>query len=208
MSWKLTFLAAVVIVTLAGVAVAAGGGSKDVTLCASKPDGAVSLAPKNGKCAKGSKKLVIAKQGPQGAAGVPGAPGAPGTTASIQPEPVHVVGSAVAGGCIANPGTFCGSAGVGSAQWHGYEDWGPVGFQKDAAGYVHLQGGAAFGGSGQTDDRMFYLPAGYRPAAKVQVAATECDGTAISVFIGTDGEVRPDPVNFLCVVLDGVSFRP
>lgn len=205
MSWRLTVLAAVAIVAIAGVAVAAkGGGSKDVTLCAAKKGGDLSLASK-GKCGKGEKKLVVAKEGPPGPVG---APGAAGTTASIQPDPVQFVGAPATGGCVANPGAFCGSPGVGSAKWANFQDWGPVGFQKDAAGYVHLQGGAAFGGNGQTDPRMFFLPAGYRPSTKVQVATTECDGTPISVLIGADGEVLPDPVNFLCVILDGISFRP
>ena len=207
MGRRIILAAVVLAVAVAGISFAAsGGGSKDVTLCAAKKGGALSLASK-GKCGKGQKKLVIAKEGPAGAVGPQGAPGAAGTTASIQPEAVRFVAPPVAGGCDSDPGTFCGSPGAGSAQWHAYEDWGSIGFQKDAAGYVHLQGGAAFGGAGQTDERMFYLPAGYRPSAKTQVAATECDGTPISVLIGTDGEVRPDPVNFLCVILDGISFR-
>lgn len=209
MSWKLTFLAAVAIVAIAGVAVAAkGGGSEDVTLCAAKKGGDLRLAPKSGKCAKGTKKLVIAKQGPQGVPGPAGPAGAAGATASIQPEAVDLVAAPVAGGCEANPGTFCGSTSEGGARWRNFEDWGPVGFQKDAAGYVHLQGGTAFGGSGQVDNRIFFLPPAYRPSVKTQVAATECDGTAISVQIGTSGRVLPDPVNFLCVILDGISFRP
>lgn len=205
MSWKLTFLVAVAIVAIAGVAVAAkSGGSKDVTLCAAKKGGDLSLASK-GNCGKGEKKLVISKEGPPGPAG---APGAAGTTASIQPEVVNFVSPPVAGGCEANPGTFCGNTNQGGAKWSSFQDWGPVGFQKDAAGYVHLQGGAAFGGAGQTDSRLFFLPPAYRPSVKKQIATTECDGTPISVFIGTDGEVLPDPVNFLCVILDGISFRP
>lgn len=211
MGWRLTFLAAIVIVAVAGVAVAAsGGGSNEVTLCAKKTDGALSLAAK-GKCGKGEKRLVISKQGPQGAPGQQGSPGpagAAGTTAPIQPEAVHFVSPPVAAGCDVSPGTYCGTPGPGNAQWQNFQDWGPVGYQKDAAGYVHLQGGSAFGGSGNTSDQIFYLPPGYRPAVKTQIAATECDGTAISVLIGTDGSIDPDPVNFLCVILDGVSFHP
>ena len=200
MSWKLTFLAAVAIVAVAGVAVAAkGGGSKDLTLCAAKQGGALSLAPKSGKCAKGTKKLVIAKEGPQGIPGPSGPAGAAGTTASIQPEPVHFVGPR-SGTCSANPGTFC-------TTWINSAGWGPVGFQKDAAGYVHLQGGAGLGGEGQTGAVIFYLPPGYRPSLKTQVAATECDGTPISVLIGVDGSLDPDS-SLSCAILDGISFRP
>ncbi len=202
MGWRLVFVAAVAIVAVAGVAVAAkSGGSKDVTICAKKHGGQLSLAAK-GRCGKGEKRLVIAKQGPQGA------PGTAGTTASIQPEPVHLVTSPVAGGCNVNPGTFCGSVNEGEARWRNFEGWGPIGYQKDAAGYVHLQGGTTFGGSGNVSNEVFYLPPGYRPAVKTQIATTECDGTAISVLIGTDGSIDPDPVHFLCVVLDGVSFHP
>src|SRR6478609_5016802 len=146
MGWRLTFLAAVAIVAVAGVAVAASGGSSgEVTLCARKGDGALSLAGKAGKCGRGEKKLTIAKQGPPGLAGATGSPGAPGTTAPIQPEAVRLVttlGSEVeATYCEEHPGVFC---------WEGPLNWidkgagdAPVGFQKDAAGYVHLQGSAA-----------------------------------------------------------------
>lgn len=204
MSWKLTFLAAVAIIAIAGVAVAAkGGGSKDVTLCAAKQGGGLSLAPKSGKCGKGTKKLVIAKQGPQGTPGPAGPAGAPGTTASIQPEAVRLVAPEVPSPneCSPDPGTFCGN-------WHNSEGWGPVGFQKDAAGYVHLQGAANPDSEGQVAARVFFLPPGYRPSVKTQVAATECNGTPISVLIGADGTVDPALVSSNCVVFDGVSFRP
>ena len=91
MRWRLTFLAAVAIVAVAGVAVAANGGSSGkVTLCparATAPSASLARAS-----AAGEKKLTISKQGPPGLAGAPGPAGAtgpagvPGTTAPIQPE--------------------------------------------------------------------------------------------------------------------------
>lgn len=207
MSWKLTFVVAVSIVAVAGVAVAASGGSKSVTLCAAKGDGALSLADAK-KCGKGEKKLTIAKQGPQGVAGAPGAPGSPGTTASIQPEAVQAVAPYSGTSCSAKPGTFCS----GGPEWTNY---GPptaaVGFWKDAAGEVHLRGTIdSTGGAGVIPNDFFYLPVGFRPVGdRLYTLPNHCEADPVKVEIQSSGVVRvPTFAPNTCVSFDGVSFRP
>lgn len=204
MSWRLTFLAAVAIVAIAGVAIAQGGGSKNVVLCAAKKGGDLRLGSK-GRCAKGERKLTIAKQGPRGTQGAPGQQGLPGTTASIQPEPVHLVGPARAN-CEAAPGNFCGSGGL---------NWGntnsvpaPVGYWKDAGGEVHLMG-TAKGTAGAITSDLFYLPEGYRPVGTRQFAVPNCSVEMITLQVEAGGAVHtPYVPPDRCVALDGVSFRP
>lgn len=215
MGWRLTFLAAVAIVAITGVAFAASGGSSGtITVCAQKSGGALTLASK-GKCGKGQRKLTISKEGPAGAtgaAGSPGAPGAPGTTASIQPEAMHLVtetGSEVPPAyCQEHPGTFC---------WEGPLNWvngsagepAHAGFQKDAAGYVHLQGFAEVtGGSGPPPPPViFYLPPGDRPTDGTHtfLGIPGCSSAPPStVEISTNGAVKGG----VCATLDGITFHP
>lgn len=209
MSWRLTFLAAVAVLAIAGVAIAAtGGGSKNVVLCAVKRGGELRLASK-GKCAKGERKLTIAKRGPQGAPGAPGAQGAPGTTASIQPEPVHDVAPASAGvDCEDAPGAFCSESGLG---WTNYGSvYAPAGFWKDAGGEVHLRGTIKpFGGPGAITNDFFILPEGYRPAGTRQFVISNCYLDTIQIEIEPDGAVHtPSVSGIVCAAFDGISFRP
>jgi hypothetical protein len=207
-SWRLTFLAAVAIVAIAGVAIAAQGGSKNVVLCAAKQGGKLRLASK-GKCAKGERKLTIAKQGPRGVQGVAGAQGSPGTTASIQPEPVHAVAPASGSvDCEDAPGTFCSESGLG---WTNYESvYAPAGFWKDAAGEVHLRGTIKpFGGPGAITNDFFFLPDGYRPVGTRQFVITNCYLDTIQIEIEPDGAVHtPSVGGTICAAFDGISFRP
>ena len=204
MSWRLTFLAAVAIVAIAGVAIAARSGSKNVVLCAAKKGGDLRLASK-GKCGKGERKLTIAKQGPQGAPGPPGPQGAPGSDASAQAEPVRAV-APVSGNCEASPGTFCGAGGL---DWSNAEPFfESVGFWKDPAGVVYLEG-TAQGDSGALDSDVFILPPGYRPAAQRLFAIATCSGNVLRLEIEPDGAVHlPSQPDAPCISLDGVNFRP
>jgi len=81
MRWGLGFaLAAVAVVAIGAYAIGAGESSKDLILCANKKSGDLALASGKGKCAKGEKKLTVAKEGPvgpRGATGEPGPKGAP-----------------------------------------------------------------------------------------------------------------------------------
>ena len=211
MSWRLTFLAAVAIVAIAGVAIAAQSGSKNVVLCAQKKGGALSLASK-GKCGKGERKLTIVKQGPRGERGprgeqgVPGLQGAPGTTASIQPEPVHLVAPAAVD-CEDEPGTFCRSS--DTQVWGNYGSvYAHVGFWKDATGEVHLMGTAQGSNGGLIND-VFVLPVGYRPDATRQFVVPECSLEFAKLQVEPSGNVHlPVVTSEHCVAVDGVSFRP
>jgi hypothetical protein len=205
MSWRLTFLAAVAILAIAGVAIAAQGGTKNVVLCAQKKGGDLRLAAK-GRCGKGERKLSIAKQGPRGEQGAPGQQGSPGTTASIQPEPVHLVAPAAID-CEDEPGTFCRS---GDTQvWGNYGSvYAPVGFWKDATGEVHLMG-TAQGSNGALINDVFVLPAGYRPNATRQFVVPKCFDDFALLQVEPSGNVHlPVVTTEHCVALDGVSFRP
>jgi hypothetical protein len=209
MAKRSIFLALVLVVAAAAIAFAAkGGGSKNVVICAEKSDGALSLASK-GKCGKGEKKLTIAKQGLQGPAGTPGSPGAAGTTASIQPEAVHLVtetGSDVpAAYCEEHPGVFCWESPLNWVNTNSVAEDAHVGFQKDAAGYIHLQGGASVtGGSGAEPKAIFFLPPGYRPLDGTRTFSNPCTSGGEPIEIKTSGAVDAKA----CAYLDGVSFHP
>jgi hypothetical protein len=207
-SWRLTFLAAVAIVAIAGVAVAAqGGGSKNVVLCAAKKGGNLRLSSK-GKCGRSERKLTISKQGPKGETGAAGPQGAAGTDASSQAEPVRAV-APVSGNCEASPGTFCAAGGL---DWSNAEPFfESVGFWKDPGGVVHLEG-TAQGSPGALGNDVFILPAGYRPAAQRQFVIPTCSGKFMLLEIEAGGAVHLPTLNLSgsepCVSFDGVNFRP
>jgi len=206
----LTILVAIAIVAVAGYAIGAGKSSKDLVLCATKKGGDLSLATAKGKCAKGEKKLTVAKEGPVGPAGPQGAPGA---DANATLEAVHYVTGTGSTECAANPGTFCRGSVTGN-RWanfgSGYEK---VGFYKEANGTIHLVGAVAFLNSGgQTDGFVppgaFVLPPGFRPAQtrvfKVPGGENSSLAGAFTVEIKADGAVATGYVN---AALDGISFR-
>jgi hypothetical protein len=201
-------------VGIAGFAMgASGGGSKAVTICAADHGGALTLA-KKGKCAKKQRKLVISKEGPRGEQGLPGAAGAAGTTASIQPEPVHLVapfGGDEYSDCATSPGTFCNST---KMYWANSEQgFAPAGFYKDAAGEVHLQGTVKLvelnPAGGVNEERVFILPVGYRPSEFRSIGST-CGAKAVTIVVAPDGAVEVSPICALGepLGLDGVTFRP
>ena len=122
-----------------------------------------------GQCGKGEKKLTISKQGHPGrrSARSPRSARSRRSTWDHCPHP--------AGGRAAGDHARLGSLGrllrrtprrllLGRAS-----NWinkgagtAPIGFQKDAAGYVHLQGSAAITrGSGPEPIAIFFLPPGY-----------------------------------------------
>jgi hypothetical protein len=207
----------VALLGLAGVAIAAsGGGSKPVTLCADKASGDVFLGAK-GKCGKGTKKLVVGQKGPAGAKGSQGAPGpagAAGKPLALTQEPARQVGAAV-GACAANPGTFCGSPdAIGT--WESL--LGPLTYRKDAAGWVHLTGGAkasTVGSETQFDDTsgaILFLPPGYRPTDGIHrfyISFSSCSTAGIISYVDVlpNGAVKPKD-NIGCVGLSKVSFYP
>jgi hypothetical protein len=206
-------------VAVAGYAIGAGGSSKDLVLCATKKGGDLSLATAKGKCAKGEKKLTVAKEGP---VGPPGAPGPAGTTAGLAPEAISYVKSPPTDTCFETPGTFCRATG-GSVDWGNLSEINPnlgnVGYYKDAAGFVHLTGVAYDGSSGGISggfvpEGPFYLPPGLRPSV-TQVFAVPAVTSGSGTTFNRTGviEIRPSGLVFprtseSIFSLDGLIFRP
>ena len=215
-------LVCVAVVGVAGYAVGAGSNSSDVTLCAAKSDGSLTLGAK-GKCGKGDKKVTIAEEGPRGPAGAKGDPGAtgspgaqgvpgnPGSAANVVSESVRLVTGPPTPTCPANPGTFCKFSMIEG----GWRNFGgglqSAGFYKDPSGIVHLSGvvtyesnGGAFGGFEPVGP--FYLPAGFRPSATEDFEAAAGSGLTSSqtVEVRADGTVATaqGPVS-----LSGITFR-
>ncbi|HZO05096.1 MAG TPA: hypothetical protein VFB52_01815 [Solirubrobacterales bacterium] len=202
-------------VAVAGYAIGAGGSSKNLVLCAEKKDGDLALASAKGKCAKGEKKLTVAKEGP---VGPQGAPGPAGADANATLEAVHYVTGPPNPKCFEQAATFCKGESL-SGGWRnlsqyvsGYED---VGFYKEANGTVHLVGTAYYSSSGGESggfepEGPFYLPPGFRPAKTLGFTAPGAGGQSLAgtapVLIRPNGAVAIlSPVE--SVALDGISFR-
>jgi hypothetical protein len=205
----LIFLLAVSLVAVAGVAFAAMGGSKKVTLCAAKGSAALS-APKDGKCGPGERKLTIStggvagKAGPAGSAGPTGAPGPAGTMPSLAASALNLAGTA--GPDCAVTLVFCSGT---DFYWVNYgEGYAPVGYRTDANGVVHLQGAAKLVSSSfYSSLALIYLPPGLRPQSPLTLPARSCAGTGWArVYVEPDGAVRSTET--VCIPLDGISFQP
>lgn len=124
-------------------------------------------------------------------------------------DPTHYVKPATSG-CSTSPGAFCMVAG---ASWVNFaQGYAPVGYFKDAAGVVHLQGAALYTPDADycTPDcgPIFYLPPRYRPTDGIHEAIVYTgNGTFGYLDIRPDGAVLPGAGARLYVALDGVSFR-
>jgi hypothetical protein len=215
-SWgKVAFLGLVIAVALSGYAIGAGsGGSDEVVLCAAKKGGDLTLA-KKGKCGKGTKKLSIAKAGPQGAqgpAGESGASGAPGTTTTLSTEPAHLVAAGL-NKCAGTPGAFCDNVPSGACfGWTNYQEgFAPAAYRKDSAGFVHLSGtvvnGGAGGGTGcGSPPPVYYLPPGFRITGGTQrFSVRSCASGASYVDIKADGGIYAGDSS--CASFDGITFH-
>lgn len=217
MRWGLVgVLAAVAAVAIGGYAIGAGKSSKDLVLCATKKGGDLSLATAKGKCAKGEKKLTVAKEGPVGPVGPQGPPG---SNANVASEPVTYVTGPPNDQCFEKPGTFCKSE-SGYILWGNYtSEFGNVGYYKDAAGIVHLTGVASssVGGVvyGFQPEGPFYLPLGYRPSVVKMFSVPSQTKPEEKFSDHVTVQVRPNGVvaistddNFREVALEGVAFVP
>ncbi|HZO05097.1 MAG TPA: hypothetical protein VFB52_01820 [Solirubrobacterales bacterium] len=212
----LALLAGVAVIAIGAYAIGAGKSSKDLVLCAAKKGGDLSLATAKGKCAKGEKKLTVAKEGPVGPAGPQGAPG---SAANVASEPVTYVTGPANDQCFEKPGTFCESE-SGYVTWGNYSpEFGNVGYYKDAAGVVHLTGVAssAVGGVvfGFQPEGPFYLPPGYRPSVvkmfsvPSQTAPEEEFSDHVTIRVRPNGVVAiSTDDNVREVALEGVAFVP
>jgi hypothetical protein len=209
---------AVVVLGFAGYAVAQSSSAKPATLCAKKSGGALRLA-KNGTCKRTETKLrvnqVVTVRGPAGAPGRPGADGAPGapgrdaTPADFAGEATRLVAAAPAvGGQCAAVAQFC--TGGNGWSWHNYSNgYQAVGFWKDRAGVVHLEGVAELtGGAGGSQPAAFVLPDGYRPPADRRFTIATTADVLRHVDVHADGRVEPALGGAGAAPLDGISFRP
>ena len=205
----------------AGLAVAQSGGGSPKILCAKKTDGALRLA-RHGKCGRSETRLtvnqVVTVRGPAGPAGLagpagdPGVTGAPGkdaTPADFAGEPTIPVSAAAAGANQCSVvAQFC--SGGNNWRWRSYGNgYQPVGFWKDRAGIVHLEGTAElFGGSAGAQPAAFILPPAYRPAAIRQFPIRAGADALRYVEVRPDGQVRPELGGAGIAPLDGIAFRP
>lgn len=125
-----------------------------------------------------------------------------------QIDPTHYVKPATSS-CSTSPGAFCMATG---ASWVNFaQGYAPVGYFKDAAGVVHLQGAALFTPDadycGDNCGPVFYLPPGYRPTDGIHEAIVYTgNGTFQYLDVHPNGAVHPGD-GTLYVALDGVSFR-
>lgn len=82
-----------------------------------------------------------------------------------------------------------------NANWSAYGP-SPVGYMKDAMGWVHLRG-VAINGAGAVNP-AFTLPTGFRPSAEVNTGTCAGNGgsfgamSAASVLVSTNGDVQVD----------------
>ena len=231
MSWgKVWILAGVLVLGMSAYALAAsGGGPGDVTVCAAKKSGALSLAS-GGRCGKGEKKIVLAEEGRTGSAGAPGAPGSAGSTgaqgvpgtagsdATVNAgTPIAITAGIPFPGCATQPGAFCDSGAPNHycyAYGNAEGNVAHVAYRKDSMGFVHLSGSVAdytSGGAGCTQMATFYLPAGNRVSATEKFAVPSCYATyepasnpGPYVEIRSDGGVYS--IGTGCYSLDGISF--
>lgn len=218
MSWKIVVLVAAAM-TVTGIAFAGKGGSGGVTFCAGK-GGDLTLGSK-GKCPKGSKKVTIAKQGPQGPQGPQGEQGTPGkdgTPADLAPEAVRLLDTATGptnADCVNTPGRFCGNPSGTCGTWSNAGGGNlSVGYRKDSGGWVHLQGTTKVNNAGACTGPaapgIFYLPEGYRPPARARFTVPSCSGVNSDalVLVNSDGLVAELDTGSSCLSLDGVEFHP
>lgn len=153
--------------------------------------------------------LPAGPTGPAGANGATGATGATGPTGPNTPlDPVHFVTPAsFINSCSANPGQFC-TGGLAASVWTSVTaGYAPVGYSKDASGFVHLQGAALRTGGSGSNQIIFYLPPGYRPTDGTHEAGTYTSVGAGYIDIGTDGSVTVGAATTpSSAALDGISF--
>jgi hypothetical protein len=231
MSWgKIWILAGVLVLGMAACAFAASaGGPGNVTVCAAKKSGALSLAS-GGKCGKGEKRIVLAQEGRAGGAGATGAAGPAGPTGAQGAQgtagrdatvnagtPIAIAAGIPFPGCSTQPGRFCDS-GAPNHYCYAYGNAGGnlahVAYREDSIGFVHLSGSVddyTSGGAGCNQTATFYLPAGKRVGATEKFAVPSCYATYEPVSNpGPYVEIRPDggvySIGTGCYSLDGISF--
>jgi len=97
-------------------------------------------------------------------------------------------------------------SGVQADSWASYDDSGEVGYYRDPAGRVYLQGYITRCGNAPTT--MLTLPPGYRPAQSVEIFSIPNlkPDTQLTLRIQSDGTVRDDANPTVVQNLDVMSF--
>jgi hypothetical protein len=152
--------------------------------------------------------------GAQGAAGPTGPAGKDATPADFTGEATVLVAAAPgAADQCSTPGQFC--TGGNGWFWRNYGNgYQAVGYWKDKAGVVHLEGLAQLtGGVGGSQPGVFVLPVGYRPTAirefSIRVSDTPTGPDLVKrVDVRPDGVVMPVMGGGGVAPLEGISFRP
>jgi hypothetical protein len=153
-----------------------------------------------------SKKAKAGPRGPAGAQGATGSQGRPGEQGPGGSEAWHELGNAQAGVCTAN-GNFCSiNAGF---DFHNLGSGFSTGaYLRDPTGTVHLKG--VVQRTGVSQNRIFYLPAGYLPA-QGEVFTTTSNNAPGTIYINSPVTPAAVTVNVgdpdTWISLDGISFR-
>jgi hypothetical protein len=152
--------------------------------------------------------------GAAGATGPTGQRGPTGPAGAGGPEPAQFVTSVAAlppasrPDCETNVGVFCSFT---DFYWTNFGNgYGPVGYQRDGGGYVHLLGVARqqAGVEGLARKEVFFLPPGFRPANTMRFAAVRCGGDPTYVDVQPSGAVEVQFEAPYCTSLDGIVFHP
>jgi hypothetical protein len=132
----------------------------------------------------------------------------------------NIVNGQVKGADLADPGNFksagladlgqleiCGNGGAPDNQWTQFHipEYGGVGYYRDVAGLVHLQGWAIKCGTPPSGNTILILPPGYRPAFHA-VFTVPPAGNDAQVEVNSTGAVVASNNSF-APILNQVEFR-
>lgn len=94
-----------------------------------------------------------------------------------------------------------------SSPWRNYGGaYANIGYKKDPMGFVHLRGLATGGSTTLSQDPMFQLPAGYRPAGRAIFICSGGGDDRIRVDVNTDGWVYAMKGSGTLASLEGITF--
>ena len=82
----------------------------------------------------------------------------------------------------------------------------PLGFRKDAMGFIHLEG--ALSGNSSSGSTLTTLPAGARPSAYLWLSGMDGTATAEPIYVYPDGSVMLGDNDPSYISLEGLVFYP